>query len=402
MRPIPEVVVSGMGIVSAIGLDVAENLESLRQSRSGIRPLELVDSVHRGRLLAGEVALSNETLYQQLGIDPGEAYTRTSLLALLAMQEAMAHVDVGDGRRTGLVSATTVGGMDATERYFDDYLESNSHRHFIPTHPCGHFTEQLAEWFGIRDYITTISTACSSAANAIMLGARMIKSGILDRAVVGGADSLCKFTINGFNSLLIYSDTFCAPFDEHRNGLNLGEAAAFLVLERADTAQKGVDRKPLAYLSGYGNANDAFHQTASSDTGEGALLAMKTALDVAALAPEAVDYVNAHGTATPNNDLSEGRALVQLFGSQRSLPKFSSTKAFTGHTLAAAGAIEAVYSILALSEQAVLPNLNYRTPIADLGIAPETRWQPAQIRHVLSNSLGFGGNCTSLVFSNYP
>ncbi len=400
MQP-PQVVVSGMGIVSAIGLTVAENLDALRQARSGIRPLSLVSSAHKGKLLAGEIPLSDAELYQSLGIPEGEAYTRTALLALLAMREATAKVDLGDDRRTGLISATTVGGMDATERYYDDYLESPAHRHFIPTHPCGHFTEQIAQRYGIRDFVTTISTACSSAANAIMLGTRMIKAGLLDRAIVGGADSLSKFTINGFNSLMIYSDTYCTPFDEHRKGLNLGEAAAFLVLESEVTARQR-ERTPLAYVSGYGNANDAFHQTASSDDGEGALLAIEAALKVAGLPPSAIDYVNAHGTATPNNDLSEGRALVQLFGSSNAVPQFSSTKAFTGHTLAAAGAVEAVYSILALTEQAVLPNLNFNTPIAELGVVPQTAWKAAEIRHVLSNSLGFGGNCSSLVFSKYP
>lgn len=402
MKQTPEVVVSGMGVVSAIGLNVAENLDSLRRLRSGIRPLSLLPSIHRGKLLAGEVALSDTDLYQYFGISSRAAYTRTSLLALLAMKEALEGVDPNDGQRTGLVSATTVGGMDATERYFDDYLESPVHRHFIPTHPCGHFTEQLAEWYGIRDYTTTISTACSSAANAIMLGARLIKAGMLDRVVVGGADSLSKFTINGFNSLMIYSDTYCTPFDEHRKGLNLGEGAAFLVLESADSVRDDTKCKPLAYLRGYGNANDAFHQTASSDEGEGAFLAMKKALQVAGLPTSDIDYINAHGTATPNNDLSEGKALLQLFGDKNNLPGFSSTKAFTGHTLAAAGAIEAVYSILALTEQAFLPNLNYSTPIAELGIVPETNWRDADIRHVLSNSLGFGGNCSSLVFSQYP
>lgn len=401
MTQAPQTVVSGMGVVSAIGLTVAENLDALRHARSGIRPLALISSVHKGKLLVGEIPLSNVELYGALGIPEDEAYTRTALLALLAMQEAMAEVDLGDGRRTGLISATTVGGMDATERYYDDYLESPAHRHFIPTHPCGHFTEQIAQRYGIRNYVTTISTACSSAANAIMLGARMIRAGLLDRAIVGGADSLSQFTINGFNSLMIYSDTYCAPFDEHRKGLNLGEAAAFLVLESEATAHE-LERTPLAYVSGYGNANDAFHQTASSDDGEGALLAMQSALKVAGLPPSAIDYVNAHGTATPNNDLSEGKALVKLFGGNEAVPLFSSTKAFTGHTLAAAGAIEAVYSILALSEQAVLPNLNFNTPIAELGITPQTEWKATQVRHVLSNSLGFGGNCSSLVFSKNP
>src|SRR5690606_15709454 len=155
----------------------------------------------------------------------GEAYTRSTLLALSAAREATAGIDLSDGLRTGLISATTVGGMDATERYYNDYLASDAHRHFIPTHPCGYSTEQLARVLGVTGFITTISTACSSAANAIMLGARMIRSGLLDRAVVGGTDCLSRFTINGFNSLMIYTDGHCRPFDENRNGLNLGEAA---------------------------------------------------------------------------------------------------------------------------------------------------------------------------------
>src|SRR5690606_3644928 len=149
--------------------------------------------------------------------------------------------------------------------------------------------------------------------------------------IVGATDSLSAFTINGFSSLMIYSDEHCQPFDDNRKGLNLGEAAAYIVLESERSAQ---GKEILGFLAGYGNANDAFHQTASSDDGEGAYLAMKSALEIAGLKPKEIDYVNAHGTATPNNDLSEGQSLLRVFGK---IPDFSSTKAFTGHTLAAAG-----------------------------------------------------------------
>lgn len=227
----------------------------------------------------------------------------------------------------------------------------------------------------------------------------MIKAGLLDRAIVGGTDCLSKFTINGFNALMIYSDSHCRPFDEHRNGLNLGEAAAYLVLESPELVKQRT-QTPIAYLTGYGNANDAFHQTASSDDGEGAYLAMKQALKVAHLDAADVDYINAHGTATPNNDLAEGQALLRTYGSVEAVPAFSSTKAFTGHTLAAAGAIEAVISILALQHQVVFPNLNFSQPITTLGIVPQTQLLPKKIDHVLSNSFGFGGNCSTLLFSN--
>lgn len=394
--PAVPIAITGMGAVSAIGEDVPSNYRSLRASRHGIGPIRQLDTPHRGSLLVGEVAITNDELAERLEIPAGEAYTRSTLLALLAAKEATAEIDLTNGTRTGLISATTVGGMDATERYYDDYLASDAHHHFIPTHPCGYSTEQMARYLGVTDFVTTISTACSSAANAIMLGARMIRAGLLDRAIVGGTDCLSRFTINGFNSLMIYTDGHCRPFDEHRNGLNLGEAAAYLVLERTDRRSK----TPLAYLSGYGHANDAFHQTASSDDGEGAYLAMKRALEVAALDAGAINYINAHGTATPNNDHAEGQALLRIYGSPGSIPPFSSTKAFTGHTLAAAGAVEAVFSILALHHQEVFPNLNFSEPIAALNIVPQTTLLPAEINHVLSNSFGFGGNCSSLLFSN--
>jgi 3-oxoacyl-[acyl-carrier-protein] synthase-1 len=211
--------------------------------------------------------------------------------------------------------------------------------------------------------------------------------------VVGGTDSLSAFTINGFSSLMIYSDEHCQPFDDERKGLNLGEAAAYIVLESEESA-KG--KEILGFLAGYGNANDAFHPTASSDDGEGAYLAMKTALAIAVLKPEEIDYVNAHGTATPNNDLSEGKSLLRIF---ENVPDFSSTKAFTGHTLAAAGAVEAVFSLLALKNQKVFANLNWKNPMKEFDLKPQTEIKSKAIKTVLSNSLGFGGNCSSLVFT---
>jgi len=195
---------------------------------------------------------------------------------------------------------------------------------------------------------------------------------------------------------MILSDTDCKPFDENRKGLNLGEAAAYLVLESEEIIKKE-NKKVIAYVSGYANANDAFHQTASSDGGDGATLAMKKALEVANLSPDAIDYVNAHGTATPNNDSSESKALQRVFG--KSIPDMSSTKAYTGHTLAAAAAIEAVFSVLALQYSKIFPNLNFETPIAATNIIPAVDVLEKNINHVLSNSFGFGGNCSTLIFS---
>ncbi len=390
------IAITGMGIISAIGMNVPENEKSLLQNRHGIRKYSVKDLLIHQEKLVGEILKSNENFYSELNLTPREAFTRSTLLGLTAAQEAVqsASLDLNDGLRTGFISATTVGGMDATEKYYFDFLESDKHKKFIPTQNCGVHAEQIAKNLGINDYVTTISTACSSAANAIMLGARMIKAGILDRAVVGGTDSLSAFTINGFSSLMIYSDEHCQPFDNNRKGLNLGEAAAYIVLESEKAAK---EKAVLGYLAGYGNANDAFHQTASSDDGEGAYLAMKTALEIANLKPEEIDYVNAHGTATPNNDLSEGKSILRIF---ENVTDFSSTKAFTGHTLAAAGAVEAVFSLLALRNQTVFANLNWKTPMSEFDLVPQTEIKQKKIKTVLSNSLGFGGNCSCLIFKN--
>lgn len=394
------IAITGMGCISPIGMNVSENWIALLSGKHGIAPIRILESEHRHQLLAGEIHKDNRDLFALLRLNPSEAHTRTELLARLALEDLVGSInfDVKAPLKTGFINSTTVGGMDATERFYNDYLVSNKNRAYIPHHSTGFITLQLARTFGFRSFVTTMSTACSSAANAIMLGSRMIKAGLLDRVVVGGVDSLSKFTVNGFNSLRIYSENHCKPFDEHRNGLNLGEAAAFLLLE-SPKSLKMTDNKALAYVSGYGNSNDAFHQTASSDDGDGAFEAMRKALQIAGFEATEIDYINAHGTATPNNDLSEGRALLRLYGSADRIPAFSSTKSFTGHTLAAAGSVEAVFSVLALQNQVKLPNLNFDTPIASLGLKPLLTLENSAVARVMSNSLGFGGNCSTIIFS---
>ncbi len=393
------VAITGMGIISAIGNNVAENFEALINGKKGITRVDNVETVQRSEIMVGEVKFTNDELIAQLNLPSENNYSRTAMLGAIAAKEAFADAGITDIKKykTGIVSGTSVGGMDMTEKYYYEYLTEKEHQKYIESHHAGDSTQKIAEQLGIEEsLVTTISTACSSAANAIMLGARLIKSGKLDRVLVGGADCLSKFTINGFKTLMILSDTYNTPFDENRKGLNLGEAAAFLVLE-SDKVIKAENRKVLAYVKGYGNANDAFHQTASSDNGDGATLAMEKALKTANLKASEIDYINAHGTATGNNDLSEGRAILRVFGED--LPEFSSTKAFTGHTLAAAGAIEAVYSVLALQHNVIFPNLNFKTPMKEFSMIPQTELKKKELSTVLSNSLGFGGNCSTVIFS---
>jgi 3-oxoacyl-[acyl-carrier-protein] synthase II len=396
------IAITGMGIMSSIGNTVEENYLSLITGKKGISKCSKITTNHVNDIMVGEIPFTNEELEQQLGLDSNNNYSRTALIGALAAIQAVKDAKITDinAYRTGLVSATSVGGMDMTEQFFYEYLESNINHKYIKGHHAGDSTQKIAEQLGIKQsLVTTISTACSSAANAIMLGARLIQSGQLDRVIVGGADCLSKFTINGFKTLMILSDTYNTPFDENRKGLNLGEAAAFLVLE-SDEVVKKENKTVLAYVKGYGNANDAFHQTASSDYGDGATLAMEKALKVANYTPKDIDYINAHGTATGNNDLSEGRAIIRVFGDQ--VPDFSSTKAYTGHTLAAAGAIEAVYSVLALQNNVIYPNLNFKTQMKEFSFTPQLILKQKTLQAVMSNSLGFGGNCSTVIFSKEP
>lgn len=394
-----KIAITGMGIISSIGNNVAENFISLQSRKHGISDIQMFETRHAGAIKTGEIKLSNEELVQKLQLDEDNNITRTSLLGMVAAQEAVESAGISDinGYRTGLISSTSVGGMDITEKYFYSYEDFPEKQKYIDAHDAGNSSLAIADHLGLKGMVSTISTACSSAANAIMMGAKLIKNGILDRVIVGGTDSLSKFTLNGFNTLMILTDSYNTPFDNNRKGLNLGEAAAFLVLESEEVVKKE-NKQVLAYLSGYGNANDAHHQTASSENGQGAFLAMQQALKISGLKKEDIDYINVHGTATPNNDLSEGIAMIRIFGENK-VPEFSSTKAFTGHTLAAAAGIEAVFSILAMQHGLIFPNLNFKTKMEEFDLTPVTELKKKNIHHVLSNSFGFGGNCSTLIFS---
>lgn len=401
------IAITGEGIVSAIGLNKQEVLQALQEGRTGIGEMKYLQSIHH-ELPVGEVDLSNEQMKKMLGIPSEQMMSRTSLLGMLAIDQALkeAYVDVAslrarkaDGKplRIVLVSGTTVGGMDITELCFDQ-LEKQKSVEFLQHHDCGNSTRLMADHFGIFDEVATLSTACSSAANAIMLGARLLKAGEADLVVAGGTEALSRFHLNGFNSLMILDHESCRPFDTTRAGLNLGEGAAFLVLESEEMAQQ---RKitPHAYLTGYGNACDAFHQTASSENGEGAYLAMTEALAMAHLSAKDIQYVNAHGTGTPNNDQSESVSLKRVFGDE--MPMVSSTKSFTGHTTSASGSIETVICILAMQHHFVPANLGWKNPMEN-GILPTMGAQNLDLENVLCNSFGFGGNDSSLVISLHP
>lgn len=392
--------VTGFGIISSIGLNTDESLSSLLSMKSGISDIELIDTIHKNKYPVGEIKLKNSELMSLLGNLSLREYSRTSLLGLIAARQALRMAGESPlDLRTGLISATTVGGMDKTENFYEIFNLDKTRARLkeIITHDCADSTEVIARETNINHYVSTVSSACSSSANSIIFGARLIRNGIVDRALVGGCDALTKFTINGFSSLLILDKDQCKPFDKNRMGLNLGEGAAFLVLESERTIKQRYDTV-VCELKGWANRCDAFHQTASSPDGKGAYLAMEAALKNSKLNAQDIDYINAHGTGTPNNDLTEGIAIEKVF--TNTIPYVSSTKPYTGHTLGAAGAVEAVISILALQSNSVFPNLNFKEKIEELNFFPQDKLLTnIELKNVLSNSFGFGGNCSSLIFS---
>lgn len=388
-----KLVVSGYGIVSAIGLNKSETLDSLLRERSGIGSMHFLKSIHTD-LPVGEVKLSNEDLCQRLDISPDNIINRSSLLGIMAAREALTHASIKNVSEMAFISGTTVGGMDTTEQHYRDW-QNNKNLEYINVHDTGATTDKIAHFIGNFAFTTTISTACSSALNSIITGALMILSGKCDKALVGGTESLSLFHLNGFNSLMILDHSHCKPFDSSRNGLNLGEGAAYIVIESEQSA-KARGANIIAYLSGFANACDAFHQTASSPDGDGAFKAMSDAIKMAGISLSEIDYINAHGTGTINNDSSESAALHRIFGDQ--IPSVSSTKSFTGHTTSASGAIETVISLLALKNDFIPANLNFKNSAPDT-ITPICHTTHKKLNHIICNSFGFGGNDSSIIIS---
>lgn len=391
------VLVTGMGIISAIGENLKENHASLRQGKTGIAQASHFESRYAALLPFGECVSGNERLKALLNLADSTGYTRTDLLASKAFAEAITDAKLSQEQissfDTALISATTVGGMCLTDQLYEDANLKTSGSEYLEAYSCAAHTIKLLEKYKVRGFSDTINTACSSSANAILMGARLIRSGRAKRVIVGGVDSLAKYTVNGFNSLKILSAEACKPFDENRDGLNLGEAAAYLVLEGEEVVG---DKKVYAEVAGYGNANDAHHPSAMSDEATGAIRSMQEAVASAGIGFDRIDYVNAHGTGTTNNDAVELFGMSQLFDT---IPPFNSTKSYTGHTLGAAGAVEAIFSILSIVHNEIFASLHVKTPMSSHNARPVSAYTlDKKLSYALSNSFGFGGNCTSLVF----
>ncbi len=394
------IAITGIGSTNALGAGVGAFLAGLRQGRCAIGELSLFPSAGFRSRVAAEVRALPPPAAVPRAI--ARHTSRSSLMALIAADEAwaMARPDGLDARRRGAVLGTTTGGMILGEENLRrTLLRESGHRpltNWLET-PASVAVDVVAHVFGCRGPRLTVSTACSSGANALGLAADWIRNGRADVVLCGGTDSLCRMTYSGFNALQALDRGPCRPFDRDRAGLTLGEGAAMFVFEGWEAARRrGVGI--LGEFVGYGVSADAHHLTQPRPDGAGAAAAMRRALAEAGVEAEEIDYVNAHGTGTPQNDAVETRAIKAVFGARAPRIPISSTKSLVGHCLGAAGAIEALAALLALREQFVPPtvNLEHPDPECDLDYVPKAS-RPASLRTVLSNSYGFGGNNTSLI-----
>jgi len=389
------VAIVGAGVVSPLGLGLAETAEALRSGSDCVTPVSGFSVEHCRCKTAGQVPDNRLSACDTGEIRRPARLHRVARMMIYALQEALA--EVSDFQPELTVVGTTSGGMTFGEEYYRSLYRQRTDCQapvWLANYPPQKAVIDAQEALGIDAPCQVIANACASGTNAIGHGFECIRSGRYQQVLTGGYDALSELVFVGFDSLQAATPERCRPFDAGRTGMVLGEGAAILALENFASAQKR-GAPILAEIIGYGISTDNHHLTQPHPSGIGPRQAMEAALQRANLEPAAIDYINAHGTATPFNDAAEGKAIAELFGSQTSV---SSTKGMMGHSLGAAGAIEAVISILALRHQVLPPNIHFRTMDPDLElhiVANEAR--PAKIRTVLSNSFGFGGTNASVI-----
>ena len=392
------IAITGIGSINALGTGVAAFERGLREGHCGIGSLTRFATEGYRTACAAEAPMP--VLPERVAGRTAQRLSHTARLALVAADEAWRSAGLEDGRAAGVVLGTTTGGMSGGEESYREESTVAGGRaplaQWLET-PVAVTTDAIAALIGSRGPRVTVSTACSSGANALGIAADWIRARQARAVVCGGAESLCRMTYSGFNVLQALDRVPCRPFDRERAGLSLGEGAAIFVLEDWALAERRGARI-LGELLGYGVSADAHHLTQPRPDGAGAILAMQRALADANIAAEAIDYVNAHGTGTPLNDAAETRAIKAVLGKRAYAVPVSSTKSQVGHCLAAAGAIEALAALLALRGGFVPPTATLREadPECDLDYVPRVS-RPAALRTVLSNSYGFGGNNTSVV-----
>ena len=369
------VYITGMGIASCLGGGISRTRHALQQGLTGIRPLSLFPTAPNKPLPAGQASL----------VKTEDELPRTHRLARMAADEAMANSEhVPDA----VVMGVTTGGMLTTEGLLKKKMQDPEP---YGMHATGSVAVDIARRHRCTGPALTVSTACSSGAAAIKIALEMLRSGNFKRVLAGGADSLCRLTYYGFNALQLVDPEGARPLDVHRRGMSVAEGAAVLLLVANAPA------KAVAEICGAGMSCDGYHPARPHPQGKGAMAAMQAALDDAGLAPDDIDYINLHGTGTFDNDISEARAIDALWGPQK--PLLSSVKGAFGHTLAAAGALEAVVAAIGIAEGLVPANVGCRHPDPDLNLDPVSQPVLKPIETVLSNSFGFGGNNASVVLA---
>jgi 3-oxoacyl-[acyl-carrier-protein] synthase II len=401
------IAVTGVGIICSIGRNRKEVWDSIRESRSGVTKLTRFPGETFPTDIAAEVTGDLDTL---LPVRRREAkrFSRTDKLAIIAAREAIdcANRDGSDSvvrplplDRAVVVTGTSTGGLLEGEDYYFRRIVRGRRRapaSRVLQQPTSSPSDAVARVFDAGGGVISNATACASGGAAIGIAADYLRSRHADVAIAGGSDALCRLTYSGFNVLQAVDANPCAPFSAGRKGITLGEGAAYLVLERWDEAvARGAPI--LAELAGYGASCDAYHPTAPPEDGRGAAEAMCAAMAEGALDPSSIDYINAHGTGTALNDSAETRAIVTAVGTAAPV---SSSKSFFGHTLGAAGGIEAAVTVLALTEQLAPPTLRLQSPAPDctLDYIPETP-RPMAMENALSNTFGFGGSNVTLLFN---
>jgi 3-oxoacyl-[acyl-carrier-protein] synthase II len=387
--------VTGVGLVTPLGIGVEATWSRLCAGERAIRPIERFSALGQRAAIAAEVGDGPGVVVQ------GPGASRTSAMAATAAGEAMRAARL-DPRalRVGLVIGSTTGGMLETEQLLAK-LHSDPDAHdalaAMLSHPLTATGDRLCEQLGPFTRVRMLSSACSSGANALVVAAGWLQLGEVDAVVAGGTDGLCRLTLSGFNALAALDPEPCRPFDRGRRGTSLGEGAGFLVLERAASARRR-SVTPVAELAGWASGSEAHHIT--NPDAEGRLVAslVTRALSRAGLTPDQVDYVNAHGTGTPENDKMEWLGVSAVFGERASTLPISSNKSMIGHTLTAAGTVEAVFSLLTIKHGRLPPTINYDTPdpALPLDCVPNVA-RDATVRHAISNSFGFGGQNVCLV-----
>jgi 3-oxoacyl-[acyl-carrier-protein] synthase II len=398
------VAITGFGSITALGAGVDELAAGLRAGICAVGELSLFPVGEYRTSRAAEV----RTLEKPAWLAPAVARraSRSAVFALIAAKEAwsMAALSEASGAGIGVAVGTTTGGMLEGEAAFRKLLHRERVPHGVSAWmetPVSVPVDDVAHTFRCCGPRLTISTACSSSANALGIAADWIRTGRAAAVLCGGTDSLCQMTYSGFNALQALDREPCRPFDRHRAGLTLGEGAAMFLFEDWTRAHERGARILGEFVS-YGISADAHHLTQPRPDGAGAVLAMRRALDAGGVAAEEIDYINAHGTGTPLNDVIETRAIKAMFGARAYRIPVSSTKSMVGHCLGAAAAIEALASLIAVRQGFVPPTatLVHPDPECDLDYVPKTS-RPATLRTVLSNSYGFGGNNTSLIVRKY-